>query len=368
MKKSKMTYAQVGDNYSTKDPVLRTVLSAARNTSKNLKKYGFVEIADSRGESAFVWDQGDVLMAQTVECLGTKNLVADEMRKITGKTYYDVIANDTVATFINDLTSLGAKPLVINAYWAIEDNTWMEDRERMKDFIKGWSDASNIAGATWGGGETSTLKGIINPGTIDLAGSAVGIIKPKTRLITDKKIKVGDRILLFKSNGVNANGISLIRAIAQKLPLGYVTKLRSGKMFGEEILTKTNIYARLIQDLLDNKVDIHYIVNITGHGLRKLMRAKKNYQYVLEKIFETQEVFLFIKKEASLSDYEMYQTFNMGMDYAIFLSSKDIKLAQNIIIKNNFHSIDAGYVEIGQRRVIIKPKNLIYESDTYKIK
>src|SRR3990167_8346868 len=72
--------------------------------------------------------------AIVLECLGTKNLIADEMRKITGKTYYDIIAHDTVATFINDLTTVGAKPLVVNAYWAIEDNSWMLDTKKMEDF------------------------------------------------------------------------------------------------------------------------------------------------------------------------------------------------------------------------------------------
>lgn len=364
--KNKMTYSQVGDNYDTKDPVLKLSLIAAKETSKNLKLSGFNELSRTRGQSAFVWDQGDCYMAQVLECLGTKNLIADEMRKITGKTYYDIIAHDTVATFINDLTTVGAKPLVVNAYWALEDNSWFGDTQRAKDFISGWKDACNQAGATWGGGETPTLKGIINPNTVDLAGSAIGIIKPKSRFITDNKLKIGDRIILLKSNGPNANGISLARAVAQKLKSGYNTKLANGKLFGEEILQKTNIYAKLVQDLL-NVVDIHYIVNITGHGLRKIMRANKNYSYVLENIFEKQEVFRFIQENAHISDYEMYQTYNMGMDYAIFLEEKDVDTALKIVKDHKFSGLDAGYVGKGPRRVEIQPKNIIFESNTYQI-
>ena len=69
------------------------------------------------------------MMASVVEGLGTKNLIADEMRKITAKTYYDVIGHDTVATVINDLITVGAKPLTIHAYWAIEDNDWLQDKK-----------------------------------------------------------------------------------------------------------------------------------------------------------------------------------------------------------------------------------------------
>lgn len=368
MSKKSITYSRVGDNYETKDPIKKLAQAAAAKTGINLKKRGFKEATDSRGESAFVWKQGNILMASVIEGLGTKNLVADIIREITGKTYYDIIGHDTVATIINDLVTVGAKPLVVHAYWAIEDNEWLQDKKRMTDLINGWKNACDLAGATWGGGETATMKQVVIPNVCELAGSAVGIISPTKNLITDKKLKAGDRILLLKSNGVNANGISLTRAIAKKLPEGYATKLPNGKMYGEALLTKTNIYAKLIEDLQKNKIDIHYISNITGHGLRKIMRARQNFAYVIEKIFDPQEVFLFIQKHANLSDYEMYQTFNMGMDYAIFLPEKQVEKAQRIIAKNEFKSINAGYVEKGKRQVIIKPKNLIYKSETLNLR
>lgn len=369
----KITYAQVGDNYDTKDPIKKMAQFAARQTVI-IEKSGFREISDSRGESAFVWSLGKArdkrapLMASVVEGLGTKNLVADEMRKVTGKTYYDVIGHDTVATIINDLITVGAKPRVVHAYWAIEDNSWLADKKRMTDFINGWRDACKISMATWGGGETPTLKGIVEENTVDLGGSAIGVIENKKNLITDIKLKAGDRILLLKSNGINCNGLSLARAVAKKLPQGYKTKLKNGKSYGESLLTKTNIYARLIQDLLDAKIDIHYISNITGHGLRKIMRARQDYTYVIEKIFPPQEVFTFIQNNANLSDFEIYQSLNMGMDYAIFLPKNDAKKAQEIITKNGFQSIDSGFVKKGKRQVVIRPKNITFKSETLNLR
>ena len=367
-RKESLTYSQVGDNYDTKDPVNKLSQQAALDTAKNLKNYGFEEISQTRGESAFVWKQDKVYMASVIECLGTKNLIADDVRKITGKTYYDVIAHDTVATFINDLSTVGAKPLVVHAFWSVEDNSFLHDEKRTKDFINGWRDACNLADATWGGGETSTSKGIIEADTINLAGSCVGIIGEEKRLLLETKLKEGDRIVIIKSSGVNANGISLTRAIAKKLPKGYATKLPNGQIYGEALLTKSNIYSKLIQNLLDANLDLHYITNITGHGLRKIMRAKRKFSYVIEKIFEPQEVFKFIQKHANVDDYEMYQTYNMGQDYAIFLNLKDVKKAQAIISKNNFESIDAGYVENDPRQVIIKPKNITFEGKTLDLR
>lgn len=374
MKKQKsITYSQVGDNYETKDPIKKLFQDAARQTGKNLTKHGFKEVSDSRGESAFVWSQNGVLMASVIEGLGTKNLIADAMGKIADpersrRTYYDIVGHDAVATIINDLTTVGAKPLVVHAYWAVEDNSWLQDKKRMTDLINGWKKACDFSGATWGGGETATMKQIVIPNTSEFAGSAVGIISLKKNLITDKKLKAGDRILLLRSTGVNANGISLTRAVAKRLPKGYATKLSNGKTYGEALLTKTNIYARLIQDLLNANINIHYISNITGHGLRKIMRARQNYTYVIEKIFKPQEIFLFIQKYANLSDYEMYQTYNMGMDYAIFLSEKNIKKAQEIVRKNKFQSLDAGHVEKGERQVIIRPKKITFKGNTLDLR
>lgn len=364
----KIIYSQVGDNYDTKDPIKKLAQSAAKKTSVNLKKHGFTEIADSRGESAYVWKQNGYYMASVIEGLGTKNLVADAMRKITGKTYYDVIGYDTVATIINDLTSVGATPLVIHAYWAIENNDWLEDKKRMSDFISGWKNACDVSGVSWGGGETPTLKGIIVPGTVDLGGCAIGIIKENSHLIVDEKLREEDRILFLKSSGINANGLSLARAIGKKLPQGYATKLTDNRMFGEAILQKTNIYTKLLENLFKNNIDIHYISNITGHGLRKIMRAKQDYTYILENIFTAQELFSFIQKHARLSDYEMYQIFNMGMDYALFLPKKDVVKAQQIIENNGFESVEAGYVKKGKKSVIIKPKNIVYETNTLDLR
>lgn len=370
MKTSKsITYSEVGDDYSTKDPIKKLAQTAASQTAKHLESLNYKEISDSRGESAFIWQVDETtFMASVIEGLGTKNLIADDMRTITGKTYYDVIAHDTVASIINDLATSGAKPFVLHAYWAIEDNNWLQDEDRMKDLIEGWKYACDLSGVAWGGGETPTLKGIIEPGTVDLGGSAIGIIKGDRRRIRSERLKNKDRILFLKSNGINANGASLARAIAKELPEGYGTKLPNGIMYGEALLTKTNIYSKLIQDLLDADIDIHYIANITGHGIRKVMRAPQDFTYIIEKVYPVSELFSFIQEQAYLSAEEMYQTYNMGQDYAIFLPAGDVEKAQKIIKENGFESLDAGYVKEGERQVIIKPKNIIFGAETLDLR
>lgn len=363
-----ITYAQSGVRYEAVDPVKKHAQTLARSTAKNLSRHGAKEISSSRGESAYVWKQGNLFLASVVEGLGTKNLIADAMRSVTKKTYYDIVAHDTVACIVNDLVSVGATPLTLHAYWAVGASGWLTDARRTKDLVNGWKKACDISGVSWGGGETPVLAGIIRKNTIDLGGAAIGLIKSSKHLITDKKIRAGDRILFLQSSGVNANGLTLARALAKKLPGGYATRLPNGKRYGDALLTKSNIYARLIQNLQSADIDIHYLSNITGHGLRKIMRARQEFTYVIEKVFKPRPIFSFIQKHARLSAHEMYQTFNMGQDYAIFLPAKDVKKAQAIIKKNGFKSLNAGSVQRGKKMVKIRPLNLTYFGDSLDIR
>ncbi len=98
------------------------------------------------------------------------------------------------------------------------------------------------------------------------------------------------------------------------------------------------------------------------------MRARRNFTYTVEKVIEPSELFNFIQEELNLSDSEMYQTFNMGMDYALFLDKKDVEKTLEIIRKEGFFGIDAGYIEEGEKQVIIKPKNIIFKGKTFKIR
>lgn len=366
--KKGISYASTGVDYSTMDPVKKLAQEAGEQTAKNLEEAGFKEIHQSRGETAFVWEQGSYYMAHVLECLGSKNLVADEVRKFSGKTHYDAIAQDTVATAVNDLVAVGAKPLVVNAYFSLGDSNWLNDQPRTADLISGWANACNLSGATWGGGETPTIKGVTFPETINLAASCVGIINPKTRLVLGEKLSPGDRILLVESSGIHANGVSLARAIAAKLPEGYATKLSDGVSFGETLLAPTYLYAKLVQDIFELGIDIHYMVNVTGHGWRKLMRASKSLSYVLEQIPPVQGVFDFIQQHCGNSDEEMYSNFNMGTGFAIFVKEADVDKVISAGKKNNLKVWNAGFVQDGEKQVVIGPKKIVFKGDSFQVR
>ena len=106
-----LTYEQAGVDYDKIDPLKVAAQRAAASTASQLAQHGFSEVKASRGESAYEVDVGPFYLASIVECLGSKALVADEMARLTGKSYYAAIAQDTIAMAVNDLITVGAKKL-----------------------------------------------------------------------------------------------------------------------------------------------------------------------------------------------------------------------------------------------------------------
>lgn len=364
----KITYSQTGVNYDVMDPVKRLAQMKAKATANNLAKFGMHEVGASRGESAYVWEEKDAYRAFVIEGLGTKNMVADELRKKSKRTYYDALAQDTVAMIINDLIVVGAQPQVINAYFAVGSSDWFEDEERSKDLINGWAKACELSGAVWGGGETPTLKGIVDPQTIELAGSAIGIINPKSRLVLGDKLQAGDAIIFIESSGIHANGLTLARTIATQLPNGYKTRLSNGMQYGEALLQPTHIYASLVNHLFENNINIHYMVNVTGHGWRKLMRANADFSYIINTVPTPQPLFDFIQKHSGNDDKEMYGNFNMGVGFALFINKNQIAETLAIAKKNKMKAWHAGYVETGERQVVITPKQIVFKGEQLQVR
>lgn len=362
------TYADSGVDYSSVDPIKVLAQKNAAGTAPNLSKFGAKELTASRGESAYVWEEGDAYRSLVIEGLGTKNLVADAVRKFSGKTHYDTIAQDTIAMIVNDLIVVGAMPQVVNAYFAIGDPEWMRDQERASDLINGWADACQAIGATWGGGETPILKDIVVPGTIDIAGSATGVISPKNNLVLGDKLTDGDVIVLIESSGIHANGITFIRNLAEKDPSIYQAKLTDDRSFGEALLTPTHLYVSLVRELLNAGLDLHYMVNITGHGWRKLMRATKPFLYVMHTVPPVPDEFQFMQEKSDADDKEMYGNFNMGAGFAIYLPADQSQQVVDIAAKQGLKAWVAGHVETGSKEVLITPNEVRFSADSLEVR
>lgn len=365
---SRLDYKAAGVDYGKIDPLKIMAQQAAAATAGNLQRHGLAEIAASRGESAYVVDCGDFLLASITECLGTKALVADAMRKVTGKTYYDQIAQDTLAMAINDLITVGATPVSVHAYWATGGSAWFGDAQRAADLVAGWKAACDACGVAWGGGETPALAGVVVDDRIDLASSCVGLVRPKSRLTLGDKLAPGDAIVLLASSGIHANGVSLARKLAEQLPEGYATKLPDGSLYGEALLVPTTLYSPVTQALFAAGIVPHYAANVTGHGWRKLMRHAAALTYRFHQLPEVPQVLRFLAERTGNDHREAYGNLNMGAGFALYVAAADAARTVAIAAQCGVRAWHAGNVEAGEKQVVIEPLGLTFGGDDLHVR
>ena len=367
-KREPLTYRQAGVDYGRIDPLKILAQQAAASTAGNLARHGLTEVGASRGESAYVLDCGEFYLASITECLGTKALVADAMRAVTGRTYYDRIAQDALAMAVNDIITVGATPVAVHAYWATGGSDWFDDELRARALIAGWQAACNACGVAWGGGETPALAGVVADGRIDLAASCVGIVRPKSRLTLGEQLAAGDVIVLLESSGIHANGLSLARKLAERLPGGLGAEMDGGALYGEALLAPTVLYSPVTEALAAAGIVPHYCANITGHGWRKLMRHPASFTYRIHTLPPVPPVLKFIERHAGIDAREAYGNLNMGAGFALYLAAADAARAVEVAASTGVKGWIAGTVEAGAKRVLIEPLGLVFSADDLHVR
>ena len=363
-----LDYRAAGIDYDLIDPLKVAAQRSAAATAAQLHGHGFAEVAASRGESAYVIDVGPFYLASIVECLGSKALVADEMARLTGRSWYDAIAQDTIAMAVNDLITVGATPLVVQAYWAAGGSEWFADRERAQALVAGWQRACEACGIAWGGGETPALAGIVEAGRIDLAAACTGIVNPKSRLTLGERLGPGDAIVLVASSGIHANGLSLARKLVERLPGGWLSEVSPGLSYGAALLAPTVLYASLTEALHRAGITPHYAANITGHGWRKLLRHPGQFRYRITQLPPVPAVLRFIQREAKQDDREAYSTLNMGAGFALFVAAADAPRTLEVAQRCGIGAWLAGQVEAGARELLIEPLGIRFGDDDLQLR
>ena len=363
-----LSYEQSGVVYDLIDPLKVAAQRAAAATGAQLGAHGFGEVTASRGESAYVVDVGPFYLASIVECLGSKALVADEMASLTGRSYYEGIAQDTIAMAVNDLITVGATPLIVQAYWAAGGSDWFGDAERAQALVAGWKRACEACGVAWGGGETPALAGIVESGRIDLAASCTGLINPKQRLSVGDRLADGDAIVLLASSGIHANGLSLARKLVERLPDGYLTQIEPGLRYGDALLAPTTLYSPVTEALWKAGITPHYSANITGHGWRKLLRHPGRFTYRIDQVPPVPAVLRFIQQQARQDDFEAYGTLNMGAGFALFVDAADAERTAQTARDLGVEAWVAGRVQAGPKRLVIEPLGIEYGDDALQLR
>lgn len=256
--------------------------------------------------------------------VGTKLKMAFLMDK------HDTVGIDCVAMCVNDIICCGAKPLFFLDYIACGKNV----PERIAEIVSGVADGCVQSGAALIGGETAEMPGFYPEDEYDLAGFSVGIVD-KDKIIDNKAIKSGDIIIALPSSGVHSNGFSLVRKVFDvensdiKAPLAEL----GGKSVGETLLTPTKIYVKPVLALTE-EITVKAISHITGGGFYENIPRSipDGYCAKIEKsAVKVLPIFDLIQKTGSISERDMFNTYNMGVGMSITVDKNDADKALEIL-------------------------------------
>ena len=257
--------------------------------------------------------------------VGTKLKIAQMMN------VHDTIGIDAVAMCVNDILTLGAKPLFFLDYIACGKLV----ESVLVDVVKGMAEGCKMAGCSLIGGETAEHPNVMAEDDYDIAGFAVGVVD-KSKIINTESISKDDILIGLSSSGIHSNGYSLVRKLffeIKKYKPDAVLNELSGPL-GEILLAPTRIYCKSISSCIDNGLNIKGIVHITGGGfyenIPRILPGK-----VAAKIDKASlnilPIFNVIQKEGGIEEKEMFTTFNMGTGLILVVNKNDADKAVNLL-------------------------------------
>lgn len=306
-KKRGMTYAEAGVDIDLKSECISALVDKLRDEREGLWK-----TINLPGHFTGIIDFGEYALSLCTDGVGTKLLIAEEMG------IWNTVGIDCVAMNVNDTICVGAEPIAFVDYIAVDQ----PDKKVLAAVGEGLQEGIRQANAAIVGGEVAILPDLVKG--LDLSGTCLGIVKKK-EIITGQNCAPGDAVIGLPSTGVHSNGLTLARKVFEKNGYGFRDRVKGlKKCVGAELLTPTKIYVRDVLDIV-RRFKVHGMVNITGGGLRNFVRLKDGIGFTIEDPMKHNPVFDVIQKLGQIEDKEMYQTFNMGMGFAIIARKKDAK-------------------------------------------
>ena len=251
------------------------------------------------------------VLVSSVDGVGTKLIVAFKAGK------YDTVGQDLVNHCVNDIAVCGATPLFFLDYFS----TGKLEQEVGYNVIRGFAKACKENAVALIGGETAEMPDIYDKGEFDLAGTIVGVVD-RDDLITGKKIKKGDLLLGFKSNGLHTNGYSLARNVLFSKYSVHDVPDELGQTVGDELLKVHKSYLNLIQSL--KKTDgVKGFSHITGGGIvgntKRILPEGKTLNIDWES-WDRPAIFKLIQSIGNVPEDDMRGTFNLGIGLVAVIS------------------------------------------------
>jgi phosphoribosylformylglycinamidine cyclo-ligase len=249
-------------------------------------------------------------LALSCDGVGTKVVVAEALGRL------DTVGIDCIAMNVNDVICVGADPIAVLDYVAVEQ----ADPAALAQIARGLRAGAEDAGVEIPGGELAVLPELIrghpSPGGFDLLGFCVGLVELDA-IVTGADVQPGDAIIGLPSSGVHSNGLTLARRVLGDRD--------------ERLLEPTVIYVRAIRELIESSVDVRGLAHITGEGFLNLLRLEAEVGYLVDRPLPVPELFTEIAERGSVEPAEMYEVFNMGCGFCCLVAPEAAKAAVSML-------------------------------------
>jgi phosphoribosylformylglycinamidine cyclo-ligase len=265
-------------------------------------------------------------LAFCTDGVGSKVIVAEQ----TGR--YDTVGIDCIAMNVNDVICVGAEPIALVDYIAVED----AQAEMLRDIAIGLRAGAEQAGVEIPGGELAQLPELIrghpSPNGFDLCASCIGVVA-LDRVVSGAAMRPGDALIGIPSSGLHSNGYTLARSV--------LTDLREappelgGRTVADELLEPTVIYVRAVLELLASAVDVRGLAHITGDGFLNLARLDAPVGYRIDAPLPVPAVFRLIGERGDVPEAELWEVFNMGCGFCVVVPEQDAEAAVELLARHH---------------------------------
>ena len=265
-------------------------------------------------------------LALSTDGVGSKLVLAERAGRL------DTVGIDCVAMNVNDVVCVGAEPVAMLDYLAVET----VDGDALEQIALGLKAGAEDAGVEIPGGELAVLPELIrghpSPGGFDLCGTCVGIVALDA-VITGAAIAPGDALIGLPSSGLHSNGYTLARRVLDEAGQDLADRppALGGRSVADAMLAPTVIYVRAVLDLLRSGAAVHGLAHITGDGVLNLLRLGDTAGFRIDAPLPVPAICDLVCEAGAITPAEAYEVFNMGCGFAVVLAAGDADRALEIL-------------------------------------
>jgi phosphoribosylformylglycinamidine cyclo-ligase len=275
-------------------------------------------------------------IALSTDGVGTKLVLAEQLGR------YDTVGIDCVAMNVNDVICVGAEPLAMLDYIAIEK----ADPAVCEEIGVGLARGAEKAGIEIPGGELAQLGQLVRG--VDVSGACFGTVALDA-IVDGSAVAPGDVVIGLPSTGLHSNGYTLARSALAGIPLD---DERLGRPLGDVLLEPTEIYVKPIVELLRSEVDVRGLAHITSGGTKNLLRLAAEVGYEIDDPLPVPPVFDLIQEHGGVSDEEMREVFNLGCGFCVVVPEGDAEAALEMLRQHYPAAERIGRATDGPRRIL----------------